>query len=54
MTIEWRYTVEHDFGILSVSGHLGPDAVHRFIGAIGWAVERGSGSGRRPARTRGT
>ncbi|MZD17920.1 MULTISPECIES: STAS domain-containing protein [Streptomyces] len=43
MTIEWRYTVEQDVGILSVSGHLGPDAAHRFIGAIGWAVGRGSG-----------
>ncbi|UUU19015.1 anti-sigma factor antagonist [Streptomyces sp. DSM 40750] len=43
MTIEWRYTVERDFGILSVSGYLGPDAVHRFIGAIGWVVGRGSG-----------
>jgi hypothetical protein len=43
MTIEWRYTVEQDFGVLSVSGHLGPDAVHRFVGAIGWAVGRGNG-----------
>ncbi|MFC8431851.1 anti-sigma factor antagonist [Streptomyces sp. NPDC057253] len=43
MTIEWRYTVEQDIGILSVSGHLGPDAAHRFTGAIGWVVGRGSG-----------
>lgn len=43
MTIEWRYTVEQDLGILSVSGYLGPDAVHRFAGAIGWVVGRGSG-----------
>lgn len=43
MTIEWRYTVEQDLGILSVSGHLGPGAVHRFTGAIGWVVGRGSG-----------
>ena len=43
MTIEWRYTVEQDLGILSVSGYLGPDAVHRFTGAIGWVVGRGSG-----------
>ena len=37
MTIDWRYTVEENLGILSVAGHLGPDAVHRFSGAIGWA-----------------
>lgn len=43
MTIEWRYTVEQDLAVLSVSGYLGPDAVHRFAGAIGWVVERGSG-----------
>jgi len=43
MTIEWRYTVEQDLGILSVSGYLGPDAVHRFAGAVGWVVGRGSG-----------
>lgn len=27
MTTEWHYTVEDDFGILSVVGHLGPEAV---------------------------
>ncbi|MGW5249421.1 anti-sigma factor antagonist [Streptomyces sp. NPDC004129] len=43
MTIEWRYTVEQDLGILSVSGYLGPDAVHRFAGAVGWVMGRGSG-----------
>ncbi|MEI5525461.1 anti-sigma factor antagonist [Streptomyces brasiliscabiei] len=43
MTIEWRYTVEQDLGILSVTGYLGPDAVHRFAGAVGWVVGRGSG-----------
>lgn len=43
MTIEWRYTVEQDLGILSVSGYLGPDAVHRFAGAVGWVVGRGTG-----------
>jgi hypothetical protein len=43
MTIEWRYTVEQDLGILSVSGYLGPDAVHRFAGAVGWVMGRGTG-----------
>lgn len=43
MTIEGCYTVEQDLGILSVSGYLGPDAVHRFAGAVGWVVGRGSG-----------
>lgn len=43
MTIEWRYTVEQDLGILSVSGYLGRDAVRRFSGAVGWVVGRGSG-----------
>jgi len=43
MTIEWRYTVEQDLGILSVSGYLGPDAVRRFAGAVGWVVGRGTG-----------
>ncbi|MFJ6895594.1 anti-sigma factor antagonist [Streptomyces hokutonensis] len=43
MTIEWRYTAEQDLGILSVSGYLGPDAVRRFAGAVGWVVGRGSG-----------
>ena len=43
MTIDWRYTVEENLGILSVAGYLGPDAVRRFTGAIGWAVARGTG-----------
>ncbi|MDQ1050967.1 anti-sigma factor antagonist [Streptomyces sp. V4I2] len=43
MTIEWRYTVEQDLGILPVSGHLGPEAVRRFTGAVGWVVGRGTG-----------
>ncbi|MER6185859.1 anti-sigma factor antagonist [Streptomyces sp. NPDC001652] len=43
MTIEWRYTVELDLCILSVAGYLGPDAVRRFSGAVGWVVGRGSG-----------
>lgn len=43
MTIEWRYTVEDDFGILSVVGHLGPEAVRRFTGAVGWVMARGTG-----------
>ncbi|MFE9446324.1 anti-sigma factor antagonist [Streptomyces sp. NPDC006602] len=42
MTIEWRYTVDQELGILSVAGHLGPDAVHRFSGAVGWVVARGA------------
>lgn len=43
MTIEWRYTVERELGVLSVAGYLGPEAVRRFSGAIGWAVARGAG-----------
>ncbi|MFD8722975.1 anti-sigma factor antagonist [Streptomyces sp. NPDC059629] len=43
MTIDWRYTVEDDLGVLSVAGHLGPDAVRRFTGAVGWALARGTG-----------
>ncbi|MER6105422.1 anti-sigma factor antagonist [Streptomyces sp. NPDC001832] len=43
MTIDWRYNIEQDLGILSVAGYLGPDAVHRFGGAIGWVVARGTG-----------
>ncbi|MGW3974693.1 STAS domain-containing protein [Streptomyces ardesiacus] len=43
MTIEWRYTIQQDLGILSVAGHLGPDAAHRFTGAVGWALARGTG-----------
>ncbi|MZD03779.1 anti-sigma factor antagonist [Streptomyces sp. SID5785] len=43
MTIEWRYRVEHGLGVLSVSGHLGPEAAHRFAGAVGWVVARGTG-----------
>ncbi|WP_405638949.1 anti-sigma factor antagonist [Streptomyces sp. NBC_00019] len=43
MTIDWRYTVEDDLGVLSVAGYLGPDAVHRFSGAVGWALARGTG-----------
>ena len=43
MTIEWRYTIEQDLGILSVAGYLGPDAVRRFGGAVGWVVARGTG-----------
>ncbi|MFI7008606.1 STAS domain-containing protein [Streptomyces sp. NPDC050145] len=43
MTIEWRYRIEQDLGILSVSGHLGPEAAHRFTGAVGWVVARGTG-----------
>ncbi|MGA4837644.1 STAS domain-containing protein [Streptomyces sp. G45] len=43
MTIEWRYTIEQDLGILSVAGHLGQQAAHRFSGAVGWALARGEG-----------
>ncbi|MGW5473199.1 anti-sigma factor antagonist [Streptomyces chartreusis] len=43
MTIDWRYTDERDLGILSVAGYLGPHAVHRFAGAVGWAAARGTG-----------
>ncbi|MET8765740.1 hypothetical protein [Streptomyces sp. NPDC004658] len=38
MTIDRRYTVKENIGVLSVAGHLGPDAVRRFNGAIGWVV----------------
>ncbi len=43
MTIEWRYTVQRDLGVLSLAGFLGADAVGRFTGAVGWAVARGTG-----------
>ncbi|MGI5461045.1 anti-sigma factor antagonist [Streptomyces sp. CA-249302] len=43
MTIEWRYTIEQDLGVLSIAGYLGPQAVHRFSGAVGWVVARGTG-----------
>lgn len=43
MTIDWRYTIEENLGILAVSGYLGPDAVHRFSGAVGWVLSRGTG-----------
>ncbi|MFJ3307299.1 STAS domain-containing protein [Streptomyces sp. NPDC086549] len=43
MTIDWRYTVEDNLGILSVAGYLGPEAVRRFTGAVGWALARGTG-----------
>ncbi|MFM9698345.1 anti-sigma factor antagonist [Streptomyces europaeiscabiei] len=32
MTIQWRYTVEPDLGILSACGHRAPEAVRRFAG----------------------
>ncbi|MED7825733.1 hypothetical protein [Streptomyces chiangmaiensis] len=35
MTFDGRYTVEENLGVLSVAGHLGPDAVRRFTGAVG-------------------
>jgi hypothetical protein len=43
MTIEWRYTIEQDLGILAIAGYLGPEAVRRFSGAVGWVVARGTG-----------
>ncbi|PWI13129.1 hypothetical protein DI272_02505 [Streptomyces sp. Act143] len=43
MTIDWRYTIEQDLGILAVAGYLGPDAVRRFSGAVGWVLARGTG-----------
>ncbi|MEU6661949.1 anti-sigma factor antagonist [Streptomyces sp. NPDC046821] len=43
MTIEWRYRIEPDYGVLSVAGHLGPEAAHRFSGAVGWVLARGTG-----------
>ncbi|MEU5438701.1 anti-sigma factor antagonist [Streptomyces sp. NPDC020719] len=43
MTIEWRYTVEQDLGVLAIAGFLGGDAVPRFTGAVGWALARGTG-----------
>lgn len=43
MTIEWRYSAEENLGVLSVAGYLGPDAVRRFRGAVGWVLARGTG-----------
>lgn len=43
MTIEWRYTAQHEYGVLSLAGYLGADAVARFTGAIGWVLARGTG-----------
>ncbi|WRZ94408.1 STAS domain-containing protein [Streptomyces sp. NBC_01007] len=43
MTIEWHCTAEEDFSLLSVSGHLGAEGAHRFSGAIGWVLARGTG-----------
>ncbi|WP_326719886.1 anti-sigma factor antagonist [Streptomyces sp. NBC_00243] len=43
MTIEWHYTAKEDFGLLSLSGYLGPEGAHRFAGAIGWVLARGTG-----------
>ncbi|MFJ9539212.1 anti-sigma factor antagonist [Streptomyces sp. NPDC101225] len=43
MTIDWHYRADDDLGILSVAGYLGPEAVRRFAGAIGWVVARGAG-----------
>ncbi|HET6359910.1 STAS domain-containing protein [Streptomyces sp.] len=43
MTIEWRYTTQQDFCVLSLAGYLGADAVSRFSGAVGWALARGTG-----------
>lgn len=44
MTIEWHYRAEENFGVLAVAGFLGPDAVGRFAGAVGWALTRGRGT----------
>ncbi|WP_432121806.1 anti-sigma factor antagonist [Streptomyces sp. S1] len=43
MTIEWRYTVREELGVLSLAGFLGAEAVDRFAGAVGWALARGTG-----------
>ncbi|MCM2390535.1 STAS domain-containing protein [Streptomyces albipurpureus] len=43
MTIEWRYTTHTGLGVLSLAGYLGPDAIDRFNGAIGWVLARGTG-----------
>lgn len=43
MTIEWRYTIQQELGVLSLAGFLGADALGRFTGAVGWAVARGTG-----------
>ncbi|MFC7259346.1 anti-sigma factor antagonist [Streptomyces lutosisoli] len=43
MTIEWQYTSGEDFGLLSLAGYLGSEGAHRFSGAIGWVLARGTG-----------
>ncbi|MFI0976202.1 anti-sigma factor antagonist [Streptomyces sp. NPDC021093] len=43
MTIEWRYTTHPHLGVPSLAGHLGPAAVDRFAGAVGWVLARGTG-----------
>ncbi|WP_129260348.1 STAS domain-containing protein [Streptomyces sp. M3] len=43
MTIEWCYRARDHLGVLSLSGHLGTDAVPRFHGAVGWVLARGAG-----------
>lgn len=41
MTIEWRYTTRPDRGVLSLTGHLGLEAVARCAGAIARVLDRG-------------
>jgi hypothetical protein len=43
VTIEWEYKEAPVAGVLSLSGHLGSQAIDRFAGAIGWAFAHGTG-----------
>ncbi|MCB5163927.1 anti-sigma factor antagonist [Streptomyces bambusae] len=43
MTIEWKYTDHGHVGVLTLTGHLGMEAIDRFVGAVGWTLARGSG-----------
>lgn len=43
MTIQWHLTTRQEADVLQITGYLGDDAVHRFSGAVGWALARGQG-----------
>ncbi|WP_427896678.1 hypothetical protein ACQHIV_38010 [Kribbella sp. GL6] len=40
MTIQWQYQQVGAVAVVTITGHLGKAALHRFNGAMGWVLTR--------------
>ncbi|MFE7607022.1 STAS domain-containing protein [Streptomyces celluloflavus] len=43
MSLDWQYATHRDVTVLTLTGHLGGEALVRFTGAIAWIQARSTG-----------